>query len=64
MKPPHVAESAFTMECEVLHWYDLIGDKGKPTQAVILGKIKRFQVASVLFFSPVKRYNANLGLNE
>ncbi|OXG90694.1 flavoprotein oxygenase [Cryptococcus neoformans D17-1] len=44
VRPPHVAESAFTMECEVLHWYDLIGDKGKPTQAVVLGKIKRFQV--------------------
>ncbi|WVQ88551.1 hypothetical protein IAS59_002286 [Cryptococcus gattii] len=44
VKPPHVAESAFSMECEVLHWYDLIGDKGQPTQAVILGKIKRFQV--------------------
>ncbi|KAE8540193.1 hypothetical protein D1P53_004132 [Cryptococcus gattii VGV] len=32
VKPPHVAESAFSMECEVLHWYDLIGDKGQPTQ--------------------------------
>ncbi|KIR30564.1 hypothetical protein I307_03675 [Cryptococcus deuterogattii 99/473] len=46
VKPPHVAESAFSMECEVLHWYDLIGDKGQHTQAVILGKIKRFQVAN------------------
>lgn len=49
------------MECEVLHWYDLIGDTGKPTQAVVLGKIKRFQVASV-FLTPVKRYNVNLAL--
>ncbi|KAK8865654.1 hypothetical protein IAR55_000799 [Kwoniella newhampshirensis] len=44
VKPPHVAESAFSMECELLHDYDLIGDQGKPTQSVILGKVKRFQV--------------------
>ncbi|WWD18163.1 hypothetical protein CI109_102612 [Kwoniella shandongensis] len=44
VKPPHVAESAFSMECELSHDHTLIGDSGKPSQAVILGRIKRFQV--------------------
>ncbi|WVQ97205.1 hypothetical protein IAU59_004315 [Kwoniella sp. CBS 9459] len=44
VKPPHVAESAFSMECELLHWYDLVGDDGKPSHSVVLGRVKRFQV--------------------
>ncbi|WVQ85625.1 hypothetical protein IAT38_007791 [Cryptococcus sp. DSM 104549] len=44
VKPPHVAESAFSMECELLHWYDLVGSEGTQTQSIILGKVKRFQV--------------------
>ncbi|ODO07382.1 flavoprotein oxygenase [Cryptococcus wingfieldii CBS 7118] len=44
VSPPHVAESAFSMECEVSHWHDLVGSQGKTTSSVILGRIKRFQV--------------------
>ncbi|WVQ71070.1 hypothetical protein IAR50_000595 [Cryptococcus sp. DSM 104548] len=44
VSPPHVAESAFSMECEVSHWHDLIGSSGKTTGSVILGRVKRFQV--------------------
>ncbi|WRT65931.1 uncharacterized protein IL334_002882 [Kwoniella shivajii] len=44
IKPPHVAESAFSMECTLEHFHELIGDEGKPTHSVVLGRIKRFQV--------------------
>ncbi|WWC68396.1 uncharacterized protein I206_102322 [Kwoniella pini CBS 10737] len=44
IKPPHVAESAFSMECTLDHSHELIGDQGKPTQTIILGRIKRFQI--------------------
>ncbi|WWC60556.1 uncharacterized protein I303_103130 [Kwoniella dejecticola CBS 10117] len=44
IKPPHVAESAFSMECTLSHSHELIGDEGKPTHTVILGRIGRFQV--------------------
>ncbi|WVR05620.1 hypothetical protein IAU60_002642 [Kwoniella sp. DSM 27419] len=44
VKPPHVAESAFSMECTLEHWHDLIGDDGQPSHSVVLGRVKRFQV--------------------
>ncbi|WWC99987.1 hypothetical protein V866_006896 [Kwoniella sp. B9012] len=49
VKPPHVAESAFSMECGLEHWYDLKNDEGKITGHVILGRIKRFQAKDFLF---------------
>ncbi|CAD6574038.1 MAG: hypothetical protein TREMPRED_000996 [Tremellales sp. Tagirdzhanova-0007] len=44
VKPPHVAESPFSMECELMHWYDIIGSNGEPSNTVILGRVKRFHV--------------------
>ncbi len=44
VKPPHVAESPFSMECELMHWYDVISGSGEPSNTVILGRVKRFHV--------------------
>ncbi|WWC88130.1 uncharacterized protein L201_003034 [Kwoniella dendrophila CBS 6074] len=44
VKPPHVAESGFSMECTLEHFHEVIGDNGKPSHSVILGRVKRFQV--------------------
>ncbi|WVW82638.1 hypothetical protein I302_104649 [Kwoniella bestiolae CBS 10118] len=49
IRPPHVAESAFSMECKLEHWYDLKNDEGKVTGHVILGRIKCFQAKDFLF---------------
>jgi flavin reductase (DIM6/NTAB) family NADH-FMN oxidoreductase RutF len=46
VQPPHVAESAFSMECVLQHHYDMTSDDGKRTGTVILGRIKRFHIAS------------------
>jgi flavin reductase (DIM6/NTAB) family NADH-FMN oxidoreductase RutF len=43
VKPPHVAESAFSMECALDHWHDLRNEAGVVTGHVILGRIKMFQ---------------------
>lgn len=43
VKPPHVAESAFSMECTLQHWYELRTDDGTLSNTVILGLVKRFQ---------------------
>lgn len=44
IKVPHVAESAFSMECSLMHQYDIKNDSGKVTQNVILGRVKRFHI--------------------
>jgi flavin reductase (DIM6/NTAB) family NADH-FMN oxidoreductase RutF len=44
VKPAHVAESAFSMECEVMHWYDIKTDNGDPANTVIIGRIKMMHV--------------------
>lgn len=46
VKPPHVAESAFNMECTLDHWHDLKNDEGNTTGHIILGRIRRFQTVS------------------
>lgn len=46
VKPPHVAESAFSMECEVMHWYDIKTDNGDPANTVIIGRVKLMHVVS------------------
>jgi flavin reductase (DIM6/NTAB) family NADH-FMN oxidoreductase RutF len=50
VKPPHVAESAFSMECEVMHWYDIKTDNGDPANSVIIGRVKLMHVVSLLPF--------------
>jgi flavin reductase (DIM6/NTAB) family NADH-FMN oxidoreductase RutF len=47
VKPPHVGESAFSMECEVMHWYDMKSDDGNVSGTVIIGRVKRFHVVSL-----------------
>ena len=44
IKTPHVAESAFSMECELMHWYEIKNDAGESTNTVVLGRIRRFHV--------------------
>lgn len=46
VKSPHVAEAAFSMECSLLHWYELKADDGSLSNTVILGRINRFQTVS------------------
>jgi flavin reductase (DIM6/NTAB) family NADH-FMN oxidoreductase RutF len=48
-KVPHVAESAFSMECEVMHWYDIKTDKGDPANTVIIGRVKMMHVVRLPF---------------
>lgn len=48
IKVPHVAESAFSMECEVMHWYDVKTDKGDPANTVIIGRVKMMHVVRIL----------------
>jgi flavin reductase (DIM6/NTAB) family NADH-FMN oxidoreductase RutF len=47
IKTPHVAESAFSMECELMHWYEIKNDAGESTNTVILGRIRRFHIVRV-----------------
>lgn len=46
VKPPRVAESAFSMECQLEHFYDIKSptDPDKVTGVVILGRVKLFHV--------------------
>ncbi|KAL7423699.1 hypothetical protein Q5752_001281 [Cryptotrichosporon argae] len=44
VKPPHVAESGVSMECELMHWYDLKTDAGDVTGTVCIGRIRRFHI--------------------
>ena len=37
------------MECELAHWYDMIGDDGKCSGTVIFGRVKRFHIVRHLF---------------
>ncbi|KAL8291523.1 hypothetical protein RQP46_002501 [Phenoliferia psychrophenolica] len=44
VKAPRVGESAFSMECTLMHSYDIISDAGSLSSTVILGRITRFHV--------------------
>jgi flavin reductase (DIM6/NTAB) family NADH-FMN oxidoreductase RutF len=46
VRPPHVAEAAFSMECSLVHWYEVKTDEGKLANTVVLGRVKRFQAVS------------------
>lgn len=50
VKPPHVGESGFSMECELMHWYDIASDNGDPANTVIIGRIRMMHVVSTLIF--------------
>ncbi|KAL7418261.1 hypothetical protein Q5752_007127 [Cryptotrichosporon argae] len=49
VRPPHVAESAFSMECSLVHWYDIFTDEGVRSNTVVFGRIKRFQAKEFVF---------------
>ncbi|KAK4688466.1 hypothetical protein P7C73_g1655, partial [Tremellales sp. Uapishka_1] len=53
IKAPHVAESAFSMECTLAHWHEIKNDAGKVTSTVILGRIRRIQVVGL--YEPISR---------
>ena len=36
------------MECELMHWYDIIGGDGETSNTVILGRVKRLHIVSVI----------------
>jgi flavin reductase (DIM6/NTAB) family NADH-FMN oxidoreductase RutF len=58
VKPSHVAESAFSMECEVMHWYDIKTDNGDPANTVIIGRVKMMHVVSPpLFWAKMQAYD-------
>ncbi|WVW80391.1 hypothetical protein I302_102372 [Kwoniella bestiolae CBS 10118] len=44
VKPPHVAESAFSMECHLHHAHELQDDEGNPTHLIILGRVREFVI--------------------
>jgi len=44
VKVPHVAESAFSMECELTHQQDIRNDAGKITQNIFIARVRRFHV--------------------
>ncbi|ORX40251.1 hypothetical protein BD324DRAFT_617068 [Kockovaella imperatae] len=49
VKPPHVGESAFSMECRLEHWYDVKKDDGKIASTVILGRVLQFHGKEFVF---------------
>ncbi|GAA5834975.1 hypothetical protein JCM3766R1_002058 [Sporobolomyces carnicolor] len=44
IKVPRVGESKFSMECELLHHYDIINDNKERTGTVVLGRVRYFHV--------------------
>ncbi|KAM0745691.1 hypothetical protein T439DRAFT_330425 [Meredithblackwellia eburnea MCA 4105] len=53
VKPPRVGESAFSMECRLVHQYDIISEKtGLNSSTAIFGQIVRFHVRSDILESP------------
>lgn len=44
IKVPRVGESKFSMECELLHYYDILNDQNERTGTVVLGKVVYFHV--------------------
>jgi flavin reductase (DIM6/NTAB) family NADH-FMN oxidoreductase RutF len=46
VKPPHVAEAAFSMECELVHKYEVRQDSGALSNTVVFGRVKRFHCVS------------------
>ncbi|GAA5962983.1 hypothetical protein JCM3765_006738 [Sporobolomyces pararoseus] len=44
IKVPRVGESKFSMECELLHHYDIMNDQNKRTGTVVLGKVLYFHI--------------------
>ncbi|RSH90277.1 hypothetical protein EHS25_001611 [Saitozyma podzolica] len=49
VKPPHVAESAFSMECELSHAHELRRDDGVLSNTVVFGRVKRIHAKEFLF---------------
>lgn len=44
VKPPHVAEAAVSMECELVHTYEVRRDDGGLSNTVVFGRVKRFHL--------------------
>lgn len=48
VKPPRVQESAFHMECKVIHIQRLHNSKGELSSSVVIGNVVRFHVVEPL----------------
>ncbi|GAA6061991.1 hypothetical protein JCM10212_004269 [Sporobolomyces blumeae] len=44
VKAPRVGESRFSMECVLLHSYDIVNDSNERTGTVVLGRVKVFHI--------------------
>lgn len=46
IKPPFVAESAFSMECELAHSHDIVSEDGSVVYTMVLGRVKKIHAVS------------------
>lgn len=46
IKPPFVAEAAFSMECELVHSYEIVSDDKTCIYTMALGRVKRIHAVS------------------
>ena len=44
VKVPHVAESAFSMECRLMHHQTIENDAGETTQHVFIARVLKFHI--------------------
>ncbi|KAH8090660.1 hypothetical protein HD553DRAFT_354235 [Filobasidium floriforme] len=44
VKVPHVAESAFSMECQLMHHQPIQNDAGDTTQSVFIARVRKFHI--------------------
>jgi flavin reductase (DIM6/NTAB) family NADH-FMN oxidoreductase RutF len=57
VKPPHVAEAAISMECELVHKYEVRKDDGGLSNTVVFGRVKRFHMVRLLPYAPSLQYS-------
>jgi flavin reductase (DIM6/NTAB) family NADH-FMN oxidoreductase RutF len=55
IKPPYVAESAFSMECELSHSHEIVSDDKSIIYTMVLGRVKRIH-AKEFIFDPKDKY--------
>ncbi|BEI94564.1 uncharacterized protein CcaverHIS019_0701360 [Cutaneotrichosporon cavernicola] len=53
--PPFVAESAFSMECELVHSHEIVSDDKSIVYTMVLGRVKRIH-AKEFIFDPKDKY--------
>ncbi|KAK4702237.1 hypothetical protein P7C70_g3987, partial [Phenoliferia sp. Uapishka_3] len=63
VKPPRVGESAFSMECTLMHHYDIYSDAGVLSSTVILGRVRLFHVREDLVDSETLKVDTDKMMN-